>query len=54
MIEVFNTFDDALFHIDYLYAMHGGKDYFKVEIYRTDDGRFRVGIITEQQLEMDI
>jgi len=53
MIEAFNTLDDALFHIDHQYAMCEKDSYFKAEIYKTDDGRWRVGILTAEQLELD-
>lgn len=51
-VKSFTDLDDAL---DYIYYTHERYfPYFKVELLRTDDGRWRVGIITEQQLELDI
>jgi hypothetical protein len=50
MIETFDNFYDLLHYLD-----HSGWDeheYWKVEIFKTDDGRWRVGVITEQQYEL--
>ena len=30
------------------------QSYFKAQLYRTWDGRWRVGIITEDQMELDV
>lgn len=50
MIKTFIDLDDALDYVGYTYQ---NDEYFKVEIYKLDDGRWRVGIITTQQLELD-
>lgn len=51
-IKIFHDLGEAL---DYIELAHYHKDeYFKVEILKTEDGRWRVGIITEQQMELDI
>lgn len=52
-IETFDDLYDATLFIEVEYEFN--KDnYFKAELYRTDDGRWRVGIITEAQMEMDV
>jgi hypothetical protein len=53
IIEIFNDFYDAIQFIETT-AEFNNTDYFKAELYWTQDGRWRVGIITEQQMELDV
>ena len=50
IVASFNDLDKAFQFIEH----HSSNEYFKTEILKLPDGRWRVGIITEQQLEMDV
>ncbi len=50
MIETFNNFYDALHFID----THHEEEYFKVELLKLPNGSYRVGIIIEQQMELEV
>lgn len=56
MAEAVKTFDDLYDAILYLETeaenVTGKTDYFKGELLRTSDGRWRVGIIDEPQLDL--
>ncbi len=51
MIEVFNTLEEASDYM-YYYADDRRPPYFKGELLLLPDGRWRVGIVTEPQLEL--
>lgn len=51
-IEVFNDLYDAILFLEVeAEAYH---DYFKAELLKTDDGRWRVGVITSRQMELHL
>lgn len=50
-IEIFDDLYDATQFME-VEADFNQTDYFKAELYRTDDGRWRVGVITERQKEL--
>lgn len=55
MVEVFDDVFDALDFIDQLVYEADGKDvYLKIEIWKTSDHRWRVGVYNEGQMELDI
>jgi hypothetical protein len=51
MIKTFNSLDQA-FEFITIELAYSETEYFKVEILSTTDGRIRVGIITEPQLDL--
>jgi hypothetical protein len=51
MIKTFNSLDQA-FEFITIELAYSDTEYFKVEILSTTDGRVRVGIITEPQLDL--
>jgi hypothetical protein len=53
MIEIFNDLYDAILFIE-TQAEFNSSDYFKAELLQLEDRRWRVGIIFESQMEMDI
>ena len=53
LIETFDDLYDATQFLE-VEAEFNKTDYFKAEIYKTEDGRWRVGIITQQQMELPI
>lgn len=55
MIEVFDDVDEALDFLDQLaYESAMNDSYFKAELFKTIDGRWRVGINLNGQMEFDI
>lgn len=52
MIETFNDLDQAILFIESLAFDAAGTDYFKAELLMLIDGRWRVGIETEPQLDL--
>lgn len=55
MIETFENVDDALDFLDALaYDASTNDAYFKAELLKTSDGRWRVGVYNNSQLELDI
>lgn len=56
-IEIFNDIYDATTFIEVeteIHPLEHFPPYFKAEIFRLDDGRWRVGIMTEQQMELKV
>lgn len=54
-IEVFDDLYDATLFIETEAEMQYRSDgYFKAELIRTDDGRWRVGLTLERQMEFDV
>lgn len=53
MIEIFNDLYDAILFME-TQAEFNKEDYFKAELLMLDDGRWRVGILFNAQLEMDV
>lgn len=52
MIEVFTDVYDAILYLETHAESSDHEDYFKAELLRLDDGRWRVGITYERQLEL--
>jgi hypothetical protein len=53
MIKVFDDLYDAVLYIETeAEQSYRSEEYFKAELLRTPDGRWRVGFITKAQLEM--
>lgn len=53
MIKVFDDLYDAVLYIETeAEQSYSNSEYFKAELLRTSDGRWRVGFITNAQLEM--
>lgn len=52
MIEVFNDVYDAILFIETHAETSDKEDYFKAELLRLDDGRWRVGLMFKQQMEL--
>lgn len=47
-----NTFEDVIYVLqDYEYDV---EDYFKAEVLRLEDGRWRIGIIINRQMELPL
>lgn len=54
-IETFDDLYDATYFLETLAEEARDKGfYFKAELYKTDDNRWRVGFAENQQLEMNI
>lgn len=51
MITMFDTLEDVLMFIEN--EEYSSEGFFKVEIYRTEDHRYRVGVSTVEQMEMN-
>ena len=49
-IETFNDLYDAILYLET--EAEGPHEFFDSQLYRTPDGRWRVGIITQPQLDM--
>ena len=52
MIEVFNDVYDAILYLETHAETSNHEDYFKGELLRLDDGRWRCGITYKRQLEL--
>lgn len=52
MIKTFDDFYDAILYIED--SDPGAYEYYKIELFRTEDGRWRVGLITERKLELSL
>lgn len=52
MIEIFNDVYDAILYLETHAEMSNNEDYFKGELLRLDDGRWRVGLTFKRQLEL--
>ena len=52
MIEVFNDVYDAILFIETNAESSNHEEYFKAELLRLDDGRWRVGLVLERQIEL--
>lgn len=54
-IQTFDHLEEAIYALEEEaeWAMIDGT-YFKAELYKTEDNRWRLGIITEDQLELKI
>lgn len=54
MIEVFNDIDEALLWIENKAMDAVNEEGFKAEVFRTFDGRWRVGVSFNNQLELEL
>jgi hypothetical protein len=52
MIETFNDLSEAILFMENLAYDAVNVDYFKSELLRLQDGRWRVGVYTEAQMEL--
>lgn len=53
-IETFDDLYDAILFLETEAEHTSYYVYFKAEIFRTEDNRWRVGIITETQMELNV
>lgn len=52
MIEVFTNVYDAILYLETHAETSDKEEYFKGELLRLDDGRWRVGLTFQRQLEL--